>query len=173
MLESRGLSEREKSCLRLVAQGLTSKEIALRLETTPGTIDNYITSAVRILQAPSRRQAARMLMEREMVAVQQLHVQSAALATRSDPDELSEPEADADLIGEAAVSGPPTTSSRRLWRFVEKLAVVAIDHVGGSRHGWTKRQVLMAIMLAALVSTALLAAITAVYYWMNFIFSES
>lgn len=171
MLETRGLSEREKSCLRLVSQGLTSKEIAIRLETTPGVIDNYITSAVRILQASSRRQAARILMERELEPVQQLHVQPAALVTRSEPDELNAPETDAYRIDEAAVSGSPSTPFKRLLRFSTKLAAIAIDHVGGSRHGWTKRQILLAIMLAALLSTALLAAITAVYYWMNFIFS--
>jgi DNA-binding CsgD family transcriptional regulator len=54
------LTPRERDCLGLVAQGLSSKEIALRLEISPYTVDEYIRTAVGKLGAGNRREAARL-----------------------------------------------------------------------------------------------------------------
>jgi DNA-binding CsgD family transcriptional regulator len=55
------LTERQKDCLRLVAQGYTSKEIGRMLDLSPSTVDNHILAATQLLEAPSRAVAARML----------------------------------------------------------------------------------------------------------------
>lgn len=55
------LTERQKDCLRLVAQGYTSKEIGRALELSPSTVDNHILTAVQAVNATSRGAAARSL----------------------------------------------------------------------------------------------------------------
>jgi DNA-binding CsgD family transcriptional regulator len=65
------LSPRERECLRLVAQGLTSKEIAAALSApggstiTPLTVDGYIKSGMRKTGTSHRREAARGVVARE------------------------------------------------------------------------------------------------------------
>jgi DNA-binding CsgD family transcriptional regulator len=69
------LSPRERECLRLVAQGLESKEIAGRLTVdkgdgakrslTPGTVDGYLKSASAKLGVSRRKEAARLFAEHE------------------------------------------------------------------------------------------------------------
>lgn len=59
------LTERQKDCLRLVAQGYTSKEIGRVLDLSPSTIDNHILAAVQSLNANSRGEAARFLASME------------------------------------------------------------------------------------------------------------
>jgi DNA-binding CsgD family transcriptional regulator len=59
------LTERQKDCLRLVAQGYTSKEIGRQLDLSPSTVDNHILAATQALEAPSRAEAARMLASSE------------------------------------------------------------------------------------------------------------
>jgi DNA-binding CsgD family transcriptional regulator len=74
------LSERQTRCLELVSQGMTSKEIAPLLDVTPGVVDNYISVAVTKLGASGRREAARMLAERQKAMVHPLHLQPEAIA---------------------------------------------------------------------------------------------
>ena len=52
------LSEREREILRLVAQGLTNREIAARLFLAEGTVKNYVTSILEKVGARDRTQAA-------------------------------------------------------------------------------------------------------------------
>jgi DNA-binding NarL/FixJ family response regulator len=51
------LSPREHQMLRLIAEGLSSKEIAGKLGLSPRTVDTYCESLLRKLQAKSRIQA--------------------------------------------------------------------------------------------------------------------
>ena len=51
-------SEREREILRLVAQGLTNREIADRLSLAQGTVKNYVTTILQKLGARDRTQAA-------------------------------------------------------------------------------------------------------------------
>ncbi|MDX3901588.1 MAG: helix-turn-helix transcriptional regulator [Sphingobium sp.] len=74
------LSDRQKRCLELVAQGMTSKEIAPLLDVTPGVVDNYIAAAVAKMGASGRREAARMLAEQQEGMVHPLHLQPEAIA---------------------------------------------------------------------------------------------
>ena len=52
------LSEREREILRLMAQGLTNREIAGRLSLAQGTVKNYVTTILQKLGARDRTQAA-------------------------------------------------------------------------------------------------------------------
>lgn len=58
------LSEREREVLRLVEDGLTNEEIALALHLSPGTVRNYVSTAMQKLGAPTRIAAARLAAER-------------------------------------------------------------------------------------------------------------
>ena len=61
------LTERQKTCLRLVAEGRTSKEISRELGISPATVDNHVRDAERrefgfeLLQVETRAEAARQL----------------------------------------------------------------------------------------------------------------
>jgi DNA-binding CsgD family transcriptional regulator len=72
------LTERQKDCLRLVAQGYTSKQIGRKLDLSPSTVDNHILLATQGLGATSRAEAARMLSHLE--ARQKLPSQTQGLA---------------------------------------------------------------------------------------------
>jgi DNA-binding CsgD family transcriptional regulator len=60
------LSEGQKNCLRLVAKGMSSKEIAKVIGLTPQTVDTYLKAALARTGAPNRREAARMLVTWEL-----------------------------------------------------------------------------------------------------------
>lgn len=57
------LTDVQVNCLRLVANGYTSKEIAKQLGLTPMTVDQYLQRAKKAMGAPDRRTAARWLVE--------------------------------------------------------------------------------------------------------------
>ncbi|MEI9928040.1 MAG: helix-turn-helix transcriptional regulator [Sphingomonas sp.] len=59
------LSEGQKSCLRLVARGMSSKEIAIETGLAPQTVDTYLKQAIARLGASNRRDAARAFVEWE------------------------------------------------------------------------------------------------------------
>ena len=52
------LSPREREVLGLAGDGLSSKEIARRLEISPSTVDNHIAKAIAALGARNRLEAA-------------------------------------------------------------------------------------------------------------------
>lgn len=52
------LSEREREILRLLAQGMTNREIAQRLYLAEGTVKNYVTNILGKIGARDRTQAA-------------------------------------------------------------------------------------------------------------------
>jgi DNA-binding NarL/FixJ family response regulator len=52
------LSEREKEILHLLAQGLSNREIAIRLSLAQGTVKNYVTAILQKLGVRDRTQAA-------------------------------------------------------------------------------------------------------------------
>lgn len=64
-LRSDGLSESQRTCLRLVSAGYTSKEIARATGLTPLTVDQYMSKAASALGVTTRREAARILTEAE------------------------------------------------------------------------------------------------------------
>ena len=75
-----GLSERQRQCIALVGEGLTSKEIARRLHLSPSTVDNHIRAVVERLQAAGRIEAARIV---QLVHSDGTHSRSDVVATKS------------------------------------------------------------------------------------------
>lgn len=59
------LTEQQRACLRYVYAHLTSKEIAPILGIEPGSVDQHIKAAMRILDVGDRRTAARIFAEHE------------------------------------------------------------------------------------------------------------
>ena len=62
------LTEQQRACLRYVYAHMTSKEIAPRLGIEPGSVDQHIKAAMRVLGVGDRRTAARILAEHEAAA---------------------------------------------------------------------------------------------------------
>ncbi|MES2058132.1 MAG: helix-turn-helix transcriptional regulator [Pseudomonadota bacterium] len=63
------LTLRQKDCLRLVAQGYTSKEIGRELGISYSTVDNHLLAATQALGAGSRAEAARLFMRNAPVTM--------------------------------------------------------------------------------------------------------
>jgi DNA-binding CsgD family transcriptional regulator len=59
------LSEGQLDCLRLVAQHLSSKEIAVELGISPHTVDQRIRQALHVLGVDRRAQAARLVVQQQ------------------------------------------------------------------------------------------------------------
>jgi DNA-binding CsgD family transcriptional regulator len=62
------LTDQQRACLRMVYAHMTSKEIAPRLGIEPGSVDQHIKAAMRVLGVGERRTAARLLAEHEGAA---------------------------------------------------------------------------------------------------------
>ncbi|MEN3336984.1 MAG: hypothetical protein V7647_660 [Acidobacteriota bacterium] len=80
-----GLTQRERDCLRLVARGQSSKEIAIELGISHHTVDLHLRRAMRALGKNTRRDAARALAELEapsgLEGIQLLSTHSPDIAT--------------------------------------------------------------------------------------------
>ena len=81
------LSDGQKACLRLVAQGMSSKEIAKALGLTPQTVDTYVKTSMARLGVTSRREAARILAASELS--RKLGSPSARLADRGPEPQMA------------------------------------------------------------------------------------
>jgi DNA-binding CsgD family transcriptional regulator len=86
------LTEQQRTCLRYVYAHMTSKEIAPLLGIEPGSVDQHIKAAMRVLDVGDRRTAARMLAESEAWGgAQPLVYQSPDVAAASDPATMAGP----------------------------------------------------------------------------------
>ena len=128
------LPEGQKACLRLVAQGMSSKEIAKALDLTPQTVDTYLKASMSRLGASNRREAARIFLADE--ASQKLGSPSAAIAD-------AEPEPDQ--------GGAAGGSARLNW--------VRLPPVGGGFHDLSWSQKTYYALQVAVISTAVVIAL--------------
>jgi DNA-binding CsgD family transcriptional regulator len=62
------LTDQQRACLRLVYAHMTSKEIAPLMGIEPGSVDQHVKAAMRVLGVGDRRAAARALAEYEGTA---------------------------------------------------------------------------------------------------------
>ena len=84
------LTEQQRACLRYVYAHMTSKEIAPLLGIEPGSVDQHIKAAMRVLGVGDRRSAARLLAEHERVhRAQPLVYQPQDIAPALDPATLA------------------------------------------------------------------------------------
>ena len=128
------LPEGQKACLRLVAQGMSSKEIAKALDLTPQTVDTYLKASMSRLGASNRRDAARMLAAAE-----------ASQKLGSPPPTLAEPLPADDQAGATGETG---------W-----LSWVRPPPVGGGFHDLSWSQKTYQALLVAMISTAVVVAL--------------
>lgn len=129
------LTDRQKDCLRLVAQGFTSKEIGRRLGISHATVDNHMRAALEVLQVESRAEAARILAAAET-----------GQPLTSQPPRLAEPT-------ELAAIQPSADPPRRLWR-------MAVPPVGGTRNELSMEAKVFAILRVAALGFSSLAILT-------------
>lgn len=61
------LTEREREVLALVAEGLTNREIAQRLEISPSTVKEHVSNILDKLDVANRTEAAKLAIERNLV----------------------------------------------------------------------------------------------------------
>jgi DNA-binding CsgD family transcriptional regulator len=97
------LTDGQKACLRRVAQGKTSKEIAIELRLSPATVDTYLKLATARLKAQNRRDAARRFIDLEHS--QKFGSQSEAVATPPNPPQhflVTEPSTSSNIDGNPA-----------------------------------------------------------------------
>lgn len=86
------LTEQQRACLRHVYAHLTSKEIAPIMGIAPGSVDQHIKAAMRILDVEDRRTAARVLADFEAQhGIQPLVYQPLDIASQSDPGNFGPP----------------------------------------------------------------------------------
>lgn len=130
------LTARQKACLRLVAQGYTSKQIGRRLAISPATVDNHVRAALEILQVEGRAEAARSLIARE-----------AGQPLTSQPPSLAEP-------ADAAPIPAASDLSRRYWwkRLVPPLGGTYNDLSWESRNAAILRIALFGFVVLTLVT---------------------
>jgi DNA-binding CsgD family transcriptional regulator len=83
------LTEQQRACLRFVASGMTSKEIAPLLGIEPGSVDQHLKAAMRILGVGDRRNAARLLAQQERGPPQKLVYQPPPIVPPAEPSILA------------------------------------------------------------------------------------
>lgn len=138
------LTEKQKTCLRLVAQGYNTKHIARQIDVSAHTVDQRIRNALRALEVEDRFAAARILAEAEAdPTYQRLIYQAKALQTSTNLDIVEEP------ATETAASKPPR-----------------IPPVGGSSNDLTTFEKVKRISaMAALMGGAILSLVVA-WLWL-------
>jgi DNA-binding CsgD family transcriptional regulator len=117
------LSEGEKQCLRLVAQGFNSKEIARQLHISEHTVDQRVRTTLRKFGVPSRKEAARIFVSSgaqplQSDTYQPLIYQPEPLASDAEPasfldqpDRPDEPREHRSLLHRILAFGPPLGGS--------------------------------------------------------------
>lgn len=143
------LTERQKTCLRLVGQGRTSKEISRELGISPATVDNHVRDALALLQVETRTEAARRLLayDRGERVTSQLISQADGIAGPAAAAAVSH-----------AAGGP-----RRGWR------ELLIPPLGGTRNTLRPETKIVAIIEVATLGFASLFVLTlgiAIILWL-------
>jgi DNA-binding CsgD family transcriptional regulator len=66
-LSKEDFSDRERECLAMVAAGLSSKQIARKLQLSPRTVEMYVGNVVKRLGAHNRTQAVAMALHSQLL----------------------------------------------------------------------------------------------------------
>ncbi|AJR23412.1 MULTISPECIES: helix-turn-helix transcriptional regulator [unclassified Sphingobium] len=111
------LSDVQKRCLRLTAEGRSSKEIAPLVGLTHQTVDQYLHRARMILNAENRREAARIFVEIDRaVPFKQFELKPTDVEIREDAGISEEPverrQAQPKSLGLPPIGGPTNDLTR-------------------------------------------------------------
>jgi DNA-binding CsgD family transcriptional regulator len=139
------LTDGQKACLRLVDDHHTSKEIARMLGISPFTVDQRLDAARRKLNAPSRKDAAKIFAAMEHGNISEPFVYQ--------PQWL-EPMAITDSLT------PPPNRVEQLLSTVSSL--VSVPPIGGERHELSKKEILVQSLNIAFFSTLVIAFVVVV-----------
>ncbi len=147
------LTDSQVRCLRLVGQGMSSKEIAIATGLSPRTVDQYVNRAAFLLGASSRREAARILILTESDESKNLQLQSQGVADLTDAGSL------------AAGGGSQSirTNASGIFRWLPPL--------GGKRHDLNTSETIGEIVKAALIAAIAFGSIVAAGAWLQTLLS--
>jgi DNA-binding CsgD family transcriptional regulator len=168
------LDENQKLCLRLVAEGYTSKQIAQQTHLSAGTVDQYIFRANAILGAADRREAARLLLAAEQNApLKRSQLKPGKLAGEpkhalmgAQGKNLPDHSAHDSMVHHPGLSHRELNPARFSSVLRRAMAVT-----GGEPHELNFRQKLVATSWVALATGGTLSALVAVGYWLNHLMS--
>lgn len=139
------LSEGQKACLRLVDDHHTSKEIARILGISPFTVDQRLDAARRKLDAPSRKDAAKMFAAMEHGGISEPFVY--------------EPR----WLEQRAKRDIPTSPPNRVEQVFSRMtSMVSVPPIGGERHELSKKEILVQSLNIAFFSTLVIAFVVVV-----------
>lgn len=146
------ISESQRTCLRLVGMGNSSKEIAIKTGLSPRTVDQYVNQAQLTLGASNRRDAARILETLEAEALKKLQLKPERLAVSEFSETLS------------VVNHPSEASGlQKVLRW--------IPPVGGERHDLTGSETIKEIVKAAIIAAIGFGSIVAAGAWLQTLFN--
>ncbi|WP_106640275.1 helix-turn-helix domain-containing protein [Allosphingosinicella vermicomposti] len=132
------LTQRQKDCLDLVAQGYTAKQIGRHLGLSDSTVNNHINDAKNALQTRDKGEAARLYLE-----------------LYSDPSRHKLPSQSAGLVHALDVEDevPATQPSgwRRVWTWI-------VPRMGGQENALSTSQTILAVFHVALFGALLFIA---------------
>jgi DNA-binding CsgD family transcriptional regulator len=154
-----GLTGSQKTCLRLVHAGQTSKEIARQTGLTPQTVDQYMSRAVALLGAANRYQAAKWLADAEAGPIKVSEFSPQGIA----PDPFSTAPMTAPTSGLNVEQSANDDGFERPRNTSTLADLFKLPPVGGKRHelDWVGRTaVVFRVAIAAIVAAAGLVAVT-------------
>ncbi|HEX7857679.1 MAG TPA: helix-turn-helix transcriptional regulator [Sphingobium sp.] len=147
------LSESQRTCLRLVGAGMSSKEIALETGLSPQTIDQYLRRAAVTLGASNRREAARLLADLEKEGFRKSELKPQDIAANQNPSDLS-----ADI----------TTQGATAWR---SWPAKWLPPIGGERYDLDQAGKVYAVLRVSLFTVVTAGIVIATFAWLNSIFA--
>ncbi len=145
------LTDVQRTCLRLAATGLTSKEIAQQTSLTYRTVQQYLFLATNEIGAANRREAARLFVAWEELNRVQLNTpglvetgQSVIVGAPANPEEWPKAESPEHVMYDSAV-GVDTSAARPGWS-------AAVPPIGGEANGLKLSERVYAILRIATYS---------------------
>ena len=131
------LSDSQKTCLRLVGQGMSSKDIARHTGLSPATVDTYIKDAIALTGAGNRREAARIF-------------------SLNDPSQKLGPQSQ--QVADLASASNQSLKVPARW-----FAGLGLPPIGGSEHDLSPSQkTVLALRVAVIGAAVVLALMTAI-----------
>jgi DNA-binding CsgD family transcriptional regulator len=158
-----GLTDSQRKCLRLVAQGASSKEIAFELNLSFHTVDVYINNAARLIGAGNRREAAKLFTSWEQIPdYKKLKLKPAALATPAQLRIMEPPQPDGSAHSDVDLAVPRTDLGTAGTQRSVKIATVILGRslpIGGAINDLTIAQRLAVMTRLTLFSFSSVTAI--------------
>jgi DNA-binding CsgD family transcriptional regulator len=162
------LTPRQLDCLRLLPVKGSSKGVAEALRISPGTVDQHLKSARRMLGVNDSWMASQMVLRHLRAHPQKLDNQPEAVADPPEPstvstgtDDRSEGQGDSGGSGNSGWKKPPPT------RRIPSLSAVLFPPVGRPPNDLSTRSRLSLIAVQALLAISAVSMLFALVYTMS------